>query len=160
MPSAIVLHDVTDAHFAWMLGEMAAPDSHLHLPPGGIDDAALLAHVRRLVHGLTVAAIRGAWMIVCADEVVGLCSYHRPPRNGEAEIGYGIAPSRRNRGYATAAIAAVIERARADGLVALTAETAVANIASSTVLTHNGFIAAGERTDPEDGPVHIWSRTL
>jgi RimJ/RimL family protein N-acetyltransferase len=108
------------------------------------------------------AAIRAefapaSWIIIEQGEVVGLCSVTRPPRAGVVDIGYGIAPSRQGRGICTRAIADVVRWAgtRPD-VTALTAETSPANIASQRVLVRNGFLAAGERVDDEDGRLICW----
>jgi RimJ/RimL family protein N-acetyltransferase len=98
-----------------------------------------------------------SWLIVERGEVVGLCSITRPPADGCIDIGYGIAPSRQRRGIATRAIHAVVEWARAAPEVcAITAETAIDNIASRQVLARNGFQRVGERFDAEDGPLICW----
>jgi len=77
------------------------------------------------------------------------------------EIGYGIAPSKRGNGYATSAVAAMVEAAVLDPSVdALTAETAVQNLASQAVLERNGFARASTRIDVEDGEVIGWARRL
>jgi RimJ/RimL family protein N-acetyltransferase len=102
-----------------------------------------------------------SWLIVENGEVVGLCSITRPPANGSIDIGYGIAPSRRRRGIATRAIAAIVDWARtAPDLREITAETAIDNIASQQVLTRNGFVRTGERFDAEDGQLFCWRCTV
>ena len=150
-----------DAHFAWMLGEEGGPDG-LCLPDGGVDRPAVLKYLRRLAEALRSSHGSGSWLVVAAGEVTGLCGYKRcPAADGVVEIGYGIAPSRRRRGLATDAVAAMIEHAGADGRITrLTAETAIDNLASQRVLTKNGFASTGGRTDPEDGPLVLWSREL
>lgn len=98
-----------------------------------------------------------SWLIVEQGEVVGLCSITRPPQNGNIDIGYGIAPSRQRRGIMTRAIHAVVGWARAAPEVrAITAETAIDNIASQQVLARNGFLRVGERFDAEDGQLLCW----
>ncbi|WP_407648398.1 GNAT family N-acetyltransferase [Aliidongia dinghuensis] len=110
---------------------------------------------------LAEAGCRGAWMVVADTEVVGLCSYKAPPSEGQAEIGYGIAASRRNLGYATFAVQAIIEAARKEGaLEALVAETAAANPSSERVLEKNGFCRVGQRDGPDDGPTNMWRLVL
>lgn len=152
---------VEDADFAWMLGE-APGRAGLAAPPGGVDDPAVLAIVRRMTAALLKAHDRGSWMMVEAGEVVGLCSYRRAPdAAGEVEIGYGVAVARRNLGHATRAVAAMVEAARADPKVrALTASTAVANLASQKALERNGFARIGRDMDPEDGELILWCRVL
>jgi len=98
-----------------------------------------------------------SWLIVEQGEVAGLCSVTRPPAGGVIDIGYGIAPSRQGRGIAGRAIGEVVAWARrSDRVVAITAETAVTNIASQRVLTRNEFVQVGERIDDEDGPLLCW----
>lgn len=81
-----------------------------------------------------------AWAIVEDDEIVGLCSVIRPPENGIVHIGYGMAPSRHGRGYATQAIRELLDWAWNDPrVVCLSAETGIANIASQRVLSWNGL---------------------
>jgi RimJ/RimL family protein N-acetyltransferase len=99
-------------------------------------------------------------MIVSGDEVVGLCGYHDTPRNGETEIGYSIAASRRRRGHATRALEAMVAEAVAEGLTRLTAETSVANHASNRVLEKNGFMRTGTRVDLKDGEILTWHKVL
>jgi len=99
-------------------------------------------------------------MIVIDNEVVGLCGEkHAPDSDGMVEIGFGVASRRRGRGYATRAIAELIDIAARDMLVhRLMAETAVANIASQRVLERNAFVRTGTRSDPEDGELIVWHR--
>ena len=100
-----------------------------------------------------------SWLIVDDDEIVGLCSITRPPQEGVIDIGYGIAPSRQNRGIASCAIQGVVAWAEADPHIrAITAETSPANVASQRVLDRGGFIRVGERVDEEDGLLICWRR--
>lgn len=144
-----------------MLGGEPVPESRLTLPPGGVDDPIVLEIIRRMLHSLDAANVRGSWMIVEEDEVVGLCGYRRAPREGRVEIGYGIAASRRQRGYATGAVAAMIQVSQSDPrMQELVAETGVENTPSSQVLIKNGFEQTGTRHDPEDGEVFTWRKNL
>ncbi|MDR3513543.1 MAG: GNAT family protein [Caulobacteraceae bacterium] len=153
-----VLVAAEDADFAWMLGEGPGRPG-LVLPPGGVDDPVNLAQVRAMCGKLRGAHDRGAWMIVCDGEVVGLCGYLRPPNaEGEVEIGYGVAASRRNRGHATRAVTALLDAVAEDPAAqVVTATTASANIASQRTLERNGFERIGIGFDPEDGEVVRWS---
>ncbi len=89
--------------------------------------------------------------------IAGSGSYRHAPRGGEVEIGYGVAPACEGRGLASQGTALMIEEAfgRVE-VVAVTAETAVANRGSERVLEKNGFVRTGSRVDPEDGPVTRW----
>lgn len=117
--------------------------------------------LRRTTAKLRDRNVAGSWLIVASGEVVGLCGFKAVPDKGVAEIGYGIAASRRKQGHATRAVAALILQASRDPEIgALRAETAIANIASQRVLERNGFVKSGTRNDPEDGDLIVWSRSL
>jgi len=155
------LIELQDADFDWLLDESAPARAGLTRPPGGVDEPLILDVVRRMTRRLAEAGCRGAWMIVADGEVVGLCSYKAPPAEGQAEIGYGTAASRRNRGHATRAVKAIIEAARRDpALKTLIAETAAANPSSERVLEKNGFSKVGQRQDDDDGPIRLWRLVL
>lgn len=110
---------------------------------------------------LDEAGCRAHWMILAGREVVGLCSYKQVPKNGIAEIGYGIAPSKRGLGHATRAVAEILRAAELDPDVrVVTAETSIGNVASARVLEKNGFEQTGSRFDAEDGQLIVWQRTL
>ena len=86
---------------------------------------------------------------------VGGIGFKTPPADGEAEIGYGMAPSAQGRGVATEAVLAVLGLARRHGMSAVTAQTATDNVASRRVLEKNGFAAAGA-----DGDLLQWRREV
>lgn len=98
-----------------------------------------------------------SWLIVENNEIVGMCSVTRQPADGVIEIGYGIAPTRQNRGIAGRAIGDIVAWARTSPDVqTINAETGIANLASQRVLERNGFARVGERVDEEDGPLICW----
>jgi RimJ/RimL family protein N-acetyltransferase len=120
----LALIEATEDDFGWMLGERDR-ESDLSLPEGGVDDLFTLGIVRTMTARLHDAGVLASWMVVCDGQVIGLCSYRQPPTGGRVEIGYGIAPSKRGKGYSTRVVAAMIEAASLDPLVdTLTAETA------------------------------------
>ncbi len=154
------LIQMIDADFSWLMGEGPAP-AGLRVPPGGVDDAEALDVVRDIHAALVWAGARGTWMMVAGGEVVGLCGYRGPPAGGEVEIGYGVAPQRRRRGHATAAVAAILAQVKADPAIgSVTAVTQLANLASQRVLKRNGFAVVGRETDPHDGDVIRWRRRM
>jgi RimJ/RimL family protein N-acetyltransferase len=102
-------------------------------------------------------------MMVVNDEIVGLAGLKAPPTaKGEVELGYGVAASRRRRGYATAAVNAVIEAARRDPVIrTIIASTAIENIGSQRALEHNGFERIGSHRDPQKGqPLLLWRKRV
>lgn len=78
---------------------------------------------------------------------VGGIGFKTPPADGEAEIGYGFAPSVHGRGLATEAVGAMLGLAVRHGLARVTAETAIVNDASRRVLEKNGFEVAAVEGD-------------
>ena len=157
----ITLVELDDADFDWMSGTSSPRIPGWKLPPGGVDALPVLAVVRRLARRLHEGGCKAAWMAVAGQEVVGLCSYKSIPVQGRAEIGYGIAESRRGRGYATAAVATLVQIARHEQSIrALVAEVSADNAASSRVVEKNGFSHIGFRNDPEDGRLTLWELVL
>jgi len=155
--------EVTDDDFAAMLQGDASVRPGVTQPPGGVDKPDVLEHVRRMATKLRRDGFAGGhWMMIANGEVVGLCGFKEPPSgDGEIELGYGVALSRRRRGYATAAVAAVIESTRLHSAVrAIVASTAASNVASQRVLARNGFERVGTRFDPDDGEVLLWRKRL
>jgi RimJ/RimL family protein N-acetyltransferase len=134
-----------------------APDA-LRLPPGNVESPEVLGMLRDLAETIRPQFAPACWMMVEAGEIVGLCSLVKPPADGGIEIGYGVAASRRQRGLATAAVAALVEWARCDARVhVVRAETSLDNPPSQAVLERNGFQRVGARLDAEDGELICWS---
>jgi len=156
------LIEAVDAHFAWMLGEIPAPFPNLRLPPGGVDSHGIIRLLRDMTARMRKEGCHGSWLIVAGDEVVGLCSYKQPRSNdGKVEIGYGIAAGKRDRGYASRAVRAMLEHARRDHTISVVvAATASANIVSQRVLERNGFSRTGVSYDPDDGELIWWQSIL
>ena len=150
-----------DSHFEALLAGLP-PSDDLRLPEGELEETAVLEYLRALTAELKSHFSVGTWLIVAQDELVGFCSYKgAPSSDGDLEIGYGIAASRRDRGYATAAVAHVVREAQRYASVrALTAETAIGNTASGRVLEKNGFLKIGTRRDEEEGELFRWRREL
>ncbi len=83
--------------------------------------------------------------------LIGLISL-KPQADGEAEIGYWVAPAFWGTGFASEAVEALASWADANGLRALTAQVFQDNAASIKVLTRAGFAYEGE------GEVHALAR--
>jgi RimJ/RimL family protein N-acetyltransferase len=95
-----------------------------------------------------------------SETVIGSAGFKgAPDEDGMVEIGYGIVPGFRGRGYATEAAAALVAFARESGRARLLrAHTLPTNPASMRVLEKCGFLSVGEVIDPEDGLVRRWER--
>ena len=150
----------TPAHFDWAMAGAEAPPlaDGLCIAPGGLEPGDVLAWLKRTAMAVKEATGEwGAWLVVGGNEVVGLISFTRPPREGLAEIGYGVTESRRGRGHATRAVGLAVVEAAALGLDVM-AETAADNRPSQIVLERNGFRRCGERVDAEEGLRVAWRR--
>lgn len=72
--------------------------------------------------------------------VIGGAGFHGPPINGTVEIGYGIVPSQRGRGYAQEAVRLLVELAASFSHVsAVRATVRTGNTASQRVVESVGF---------------------
>jgi RimJ/RimL family protein N-acetyltransferase len=100
--------------------------------------------------------------VVHEDTIVGDAGFKGPSdSDGAVEIGYAILESQRRRGYATAAVRLLLERAAAYPRTRLVrAEVGDGNDASVGVLRAAGFRADGERTDPEEGRLLLFTHSL
>ena len=84
---------------------------------------------------------------------VGRAGYHGPPDpSGMVEIGYAVDPAYRRRGYARAALEALLHRAAHEPQVRTVRVTiSPDNVASYQLTSQYGFTEVGEQWDDEDG---------
>jgi len=84
---------------------------------------------------------------------VGRAGYHGPPdESGMVEIGYAVDPAYRRRGYARAALEALLRRAAHEPRVTTVRVTiSPGNTASYALASQYGFAEVGEQWDEEDG---------
>ncbi len=75
--------------------------------------------------------------------VVGGIGFRGRPTNGRVEVGYGLVPSARGRGYAAEALTALLDLARENGASVVEAETTPDNVASQRTLERAGFTVVG-----------------
>jgi RimJ/RimL family protein N-acetyltransferase len=92
---------------------------------------------------------------------VGRAGYHGPPDpSGMVEIGYAVDPAYRRRGYARAALEALLRRAAEEPLVHTVRVTiSPDNQASHHLASQYGFVEVGEQWDDEDGLEIIYEVT-
>jgi len=91
---------------------------------------------------------------------VGRAGYHGPPDpSGMVEIGYAVDPAYRRRGYARAALEALLQRAAREPQVRTVRVTiSPDNVASYQLASQYGFTKVGEQWDDEDGLEIIYER--
>jgi [ribosomal protein S5]-alanine N-acetyltransferase len=88
----------------------------------------------------------GPWIAIdrAANAIVGGAGFVGKPRDGQVELGYGIAPEAQRRGYATEAAGGVVAWAqRQHGVERVVAGCDADNAASIRVLEKLGFERAG-----------------
>jgi RimJ/RimL family protein N-acetyltransferase len=158
-PDVRVVHLNPAAIRALARGDVAAADAASPVPV-----SAYLAGAE--CHGLwrlrseqvedDPAAARWVTGIVWDDErrlAVGAAGYHGPPdATGMVEIGYRIDPAYRRRGYARAALEALLARAAREPEVSrVRVSIRPDNLASYALASQYGFFKVGEQWDDEDG---------
>ena len=92
---------------------------------------------------------------------VGQSGFHAAPdADGMVEVGYGVDPAYRRRGYARAALEIAIARARSEPTVrTLRATISPDNEASLGLIRQYPFVHNGEQWDEEDGLELIYELT-
>jgi RimJ/RimL family protein N-acetyltransferase len=70
---------------------------------------------------------------------IGGIGFKGQPDNGCVEIGYGLAPSARGRGYASEAVIAILKLGAELGISTVKADTTLDNLASQRTLVRAGF---------------------
>ncbi|MFI5894742.1 GNAT family N-acetyltransferase [Actinoplanes sp. NPDC051513] len=105
----------------------------------------------------------GGWVtgIIWDDSLgsaVGRAGYHGPPdEDGMVEIGYAVDPLFRRRGYARAALEALLARAEREPSVRrVRVSISPGNVASNGLAAQYGFQKIGEQWDDEDGLEYIY----
>jgi RimJ/RimL family protein N-acetyltransferase len=93
-----------------------------------------------------------------ARQIVGSGAFKSLPQESRIEIGYGISPACRRRGYATAGVQLLIHEAFSSGLIEeVYAEVSTANKPSRGVLRKIGFIFQRIVTTDE-GAMELWTK--
>lgn len=121
---------------------------------------ALPATVQALESGMPAQWF--SYLIVDPDQqlVVGLGGFTGPPQDGAVEIGYSIAPGHRGRGHATRAARHWLGIAAAAGATRVLAHTLAEENPSTSVLRRLGFELVAELSDPDEGRIWRWDRSL
>jgi len=97
--------------------------------------------------------------------MIGHIGFHGGPgRNARkapdaVEIGYSVFPEHRRRGYATEAVRALLDWARAQGVDRFVASVGPDNEPSLAIVRRLGFKQTGERMDEEDGRELVFELT-
>jgi RimJ/RimL family protein N-acetyltransferase len=90
-------------------------------------------------------------------EIVGSSAFKSAPRETRIEIGYGVSPVCRRRGYATEGVRLLLDETFATGLVEDVFAVSATNEASRGVLQKVGFVARGV-VSTDEGPMQLWAK--
>jgi RimJ/RimL family protein N-acetyltransferase len=157
--SVRIVHLSPQALAALAAGELDAATELTGLPltPYTVSDERIGVWRRRATQ-VTVTPEDLPWVtgILVDDqtgEVVGGAGFHgAPDADGMVEVGYGVDPAYRRRGYARAALLLMLERARQHPAVrTLRVTVSPDNVASLGLVAQLPFVEVGEQWDDEDG---------
>ncbi len=135
--------------------ELAAPDF-----PQQADVVAATLQLARIEAAVDPDYPFGTFLVrdTAKRVIVGHVGFHGSPLNGAVEVHYAIVPSQRNRGYATAALTALIDLVRhVPGVEAVMARVARDNVPSASVLRAAGFAPLAPW---RDGDEILWERIM
>ena len=140
------------------LGELLAADVPKSWPPELYDAGA----IRWMLSWLEAHPDEATWSLYYVAErprshqgrplLVGIAGYKgAPDASGVVEIGYGIVPEQRRRGFASEAVRGLLGRAFDDSRVhAVIAHTLPELAPSIGVLRRTGFVFDGPGNDPQE----------
>jgi RimJ/RimL family protein N-acetyltransferase len=158
-PHVRIVHLTEPVFLALARGDLAAANAGSPVPLSPYLASAECSGVwrRRSVQVAQDPASAGWVTGVIWDEqlqvAVGRAGYHGPPDPaGMVEIGYSVDPAYRRRGYARAALEALLRRAaREPGVATVRVTISPDNAASYQLASQYGFTEVGEQWDDEDG---------
>jgi ribosomal-protein-alanine N-acetyltransferase len=158
-PRVRIVHLSADALGALAAGDLdaASADAPVSLTPWLVSDEAIGTWRYRATQVADNPAdldwVTGVIWDEDREVVVGKAGFHgAPDADGMVEIGYAVDPAERRRGYARAALQAMLDRARAEPSVrTFRATVSPDNSASLALIAQLPFVEVGEQWDEEDG---------
>jgi ribosomal-protein-alanine N-acetyltransferase len=88
------------------------------------------------------------WILGSPRTLIGMSGFKNKPADGAVEIGYSLLPQFQRRGFATEAVAAMVNWAFAHGAQCVFAETLPELFGSQRVLIRNGFVRTSVSSEP------------
>jgi [ribosomal protein S5]-alanine N-acetyltransferase len=132
----------------------------LRVIEGYIEFDGVLEYTLDILKAGKVSSEWASYFFIHRDDkaLIGLGGYKgQPDENGSVEIGYGVAPAYRGKGYATEAAQALIEGAFVHPDVqTVCAHTLAEENHSVAILRKLGMEKVAEINDPEDGNIWRW----
>src|SRR5690349_6774332 len=155
----VLLEPATADHVRALIAgdEVFAEQFGLAVAPGYMEFDGVLEKFLETLDGGADPAWQAHLIVEHADAtLIGLGGFKGPPTDGRVEIGYGISPSYRHRGYATEAAQLMVDTARAAGVTTVIAHTLPEPNYSTRILTTLGFTQTATASDPDEGDVWLW----
>ncbi len=169
MPRVRIEHLTREALAALASGDLEAARAatgHLLTPWQVSDDGPVGTWRRRAAQVVSTPEdlpwVTGLLVDEDTEDVVGAAGFHgAPDENGMVEVGYGVDPAYRRRGYARAALLLMIERARSHPSISVFRVTvSPTNAASLGLVAQLPFVEMGEQWDDEDGVETIFEMSV
>ncbi|HEY5267496.1 MAG TPA: GNAT family N-acetyltransferase [Acidimicrobiales bacterium] len=123
------------------------------------DEDVRVANYAKFIPSSTSEPWYAPWLIAENELVVGMLGFKSEPVANALEVGYGVVPSARGRGVATAALSLLLERVTHRGLI-VRAETALWNVPSQLILRRLNFNEVRRRNDPQHGDLIVWELSV
>ncbi len=167
-PDVRIVQLPAEAVIALAAGDLAAANESapVELTPWLVSPTSVstwLFRARQVVESpIDLEWFTGALQDIATGEVVGMAGFHgAPDPTGMVEMGYGIDPACRRRGYARSALVALLTRARAEPTVhTLRATISPDNAPSLGLIAQFPFVEVGEQCDEEDGLETIYELSV
>jgi len=115
------------------------------------DDLRVLGYRRQALLSDAGSAPYLLHVVLEDGRVVARIGCHEGPRDGVVEIGYGVAPTHRRQGLATAMVSQFLDWLALHGVSTVRASVSPGNTASRALLDRFGFVEVGSHMDEEDG---------
>lgn len=111
-----------------------------------------------LIRTTTKTIPTSSYLLIENDKIIGHIFIHhlidfQVLRDYEGHIGYGIRPSKRNKGYGTKMLSLALEKCRDLGLKEVFASCDIENIPSSKIIEKNNGILLEEKYIPEENAI-------
>ena len=166
-PAVRIVHLPAEAILALADGDLAGADAASPVPLSAwmVSESSVRTWRYRAVQAIQTPAdlpwITGVLWDDDLGAAVGQSGFHAAPdADGMVEVGYGVDPAYRRRGYARAALELAIERSRSEPAVrTLRATISPDNEASLGLIRQYPFVHHGEQWDEEDGVELIYELT-
>jgi [ribosomal protein S5]-alanine N-acetyltransferase len=157
---SFALLPLTESQLEWLAASRVPEDLSGRAEPESLPPSFVAARTLGLVADGHPKPWSTTFLIVRSEDgrFVGACGFKHAPTSGRVEVGYGVSPSARRTGAATAALKLLTELAFEAGATEVLAEVQPDNVASTRLVEKAGFVEVGTRVDEDNDFVTQWLR--